>query len=152
MVASTLPYLTSFGSEIDEATGKRRLSLIVKNGGVGPALIGWFVLRYKGVAYGKPEALLHACCGVAASSDQQTGLIYSNLTNTILAARDSTDFLTLSPAADPMLVAALGAARHDLRSQACYCSVLNDCWVTDFGPERPRPVAACQVPAGVVTW
>ena len=104
------------------------------------------------MAYGTPEGLLHACCGPALPVGGPAGLIYANVSRSILAARDSTEYVTLKAAAGPALYAALNAAREDIRVQACYCSVLNDCWVTDFGPERPHPVAACRAPEGVATW
>ncbi len=80
------------------------------------------------------------------------GLFYTNVSGSVLAARDGVDYVTLTAAAGPTLYAALNAARADLQLQACYCSVLNDCWVTDFGSERPRAVAECRTLAGVATW
>ena len=135
-------------------TAQQPRGLTLKIGGVGSALIGWLVVRYKGVAYGTVEALLHACCGPAlpAGGAAVKGLFYANLSGSVLAARDSVDYVTLTAAAGPTLFAALNAARADSQLQAYYCSVLNDRWTTDFGSERPRAVAERRTPAGVATW
>ena len=48
--ASTLPLLMIAGSEFD-ASGKPFFREVISNGGVGPAIIDRFEIRYKGVLY-----------------------------------------------------------------------------------------------------
>jgi len=151
VAASTLPVLKYFGSELDTATGLPRFSLNVKNGGVGPALIDWFALRYKRLSYDDPGALLRACCGVA-NARMPPGMFYSNLSGSILPARETSEFLVATDRVPPDLQAALRRARQDMDMQACYCSVLDECWITDFGPARPRRVTSCALPKDVKPW
>src|SRR5215469_11637780 len=127
MVAgSTLPFLTEGGSQFDSVTYQPRLRLILKNGGVGPARIEWFEIRYKGVPYSSEDALLHACCLSALRKDNgQPSVFYSNVSGTMLPQRESVDFIDIKPEAGPDLIRAFDAARRDLTFRACYCSVLD---------------------------
>jgi hypothetical protein len=153
LAGNTRPLLTSIGSQIDPVTNKPLLRLMLKNGGVGPAVIDWFEVRYKGVAYGSLDKLLLACCAGALPSDGHVkGLIYSNVSQTILPARESVDFITLNGDAGRDLFVALDKARADIGLRACYCSVLDECWLTDFSASRPRPVKECHPDAGALPW
>lgn len=41
----------------------------------------------------------------------------------------------------------LDQARFQARASACYCSVFDECWVSNMEADIPRPVAACVAPA-----
>jgi hypothetical protein len=156
MVAgSTMPFLTYGGSQFDPVTSQRILKLILKNGGVGPARIDWFELRYKGVPYSSNKALLHACCSAALSKDGvlPKGVFYANVSGMMLPQRESIDFIDLTSDAGPDLINALDDAREDIRVHACYCSVLEECWQTDFTRgSRPVRVTECHPPSAKTLW
>jgi hypothetical protein len=38
---------------------------------------------------------------------------------------------------------ALSGERHKVRLRACYCSVLDDCWLLDSDRDDPEPVRQC---------
>jgi hypothetical protein len=153
MVAgSTMPFLTYGGSHFDPVTNQRGLKLILKNGGVGPARIDWFELRYKGVPYSSEKALLHACCSAALPKDDK-GIFYANVSGMMLPQRESIDFIDLNSDAGLDLLNALDHARQDIRVQACYCSVLEECWQTDFTRgSRPVRVTECHPPSADTLW
>ena len=154
VAANTMPFLTEIGSNLDPVTKRPAIHIAVKNGGVGPAIIDWFEIRYKDVAYGDIDALLRACCAEAlpkgGSSPKE--VIYSNVSQTILPARESIEPIFLTTDASKELYLALEKARHDMSYRACYCSVLDECWQTDFGPARPARVKECHAPAGDALW
>jgi hypothetical protein len=151
MVAgSTMPFLTYGGSHFDPVTNQRGLKLILKNGGVGPARIDWFELRYKGVPYSSEKALLHACCSAALPKDDK-GIFYANVSGMMLPQRESIDFIDLNSDAGLDLLNALDHARQDIRVQACYCSVLEECWQTDF-TRLPVRVTECHPPSANTLW
>jgi len=155
MVAgSTIPFLTFTGSELDAVTYEPATRLILKNGGVGPAVIGWFEIRYKGVAYGKLGPLLKACCKADLPKDDKSrrAIVYSNVSQTILPARESVDVIQMRPEAGRAASMALDRARQDLTARACYCSVLDECWITDFDTVRPQKVKDCAVPKNMAIW
>jgi len=155
--ASTMPILTIFGREFDES-GKPMVQETLSNSGVGPALIDWFEVRYKGVVYTDHSALLRACCAAALVKSKKhthTQVFYSNVSGFILPARQDLYPITIKPDKDGLdLYNAFNRVRDgdDLTFRACYCSVLNECWETNFDNKRPQPVKECRVVAGEKLW
>jgi hypothetical protein len=43
-------------------------------------------------------------------------------------------------------------AEPQITLKACYCSVLNECWETDFDNKRPQPVKECKVAPDEKLW
>jgi hypothetical protein len=154
MVAgSTMPFLTAFGSQFDTVTSQPRLRLTLKNGGVGPARIEWFELRYKGVPYSSQDALLDACClSVLPKGKVRPGAFYSNVSGTMLPQRESIDFIEIKPEAGLDLIRAVDAARRDISLSFCYCSVLDECWQTDSSSSQPKRVEECHAPRDNTLW
>lgn len=64
---------------------------------------------------------------------------------TTVPARDSPIvFAVKASDTDPELYHLLdGEARYKVEAEACYCSVLDECWVTNF-KDQPREVKACE--------
>ena len=151
VVANTIPYLEVASSDYDAKSNKPRISLNLKNGGVGPALIDWLDIRYKGQSY-SPGQLLKACCAPALTGHAPKGIIYSNVSGTVLPARETVDFLVADDTAQPATRDAISRMRQYISARACYCSVLEECSITDFGPGRPTRVKDCRVPPGVKPW
>jgi hypothetical protein len=152
VVASTLPLLMYGGNNWDPVTNKPQSHMLLVNNGVGPAIIEKFEMRYKGVSY-TPNTLLIACCGQGMGKDWHS-FTYANVSGTILAARDKADLITIkSITSDDKMVRAFEAARdNDLTAYACYCSVLEECWETNFDHKRPQPVKECKVAPGEKLW
>jgi hypothetical protein len=157
VVASTLPILTIFGREFDDS-GKPMIQETLSNSGVGPAIIDKFEIRYKGVVYTDHEALLRACCATAllkANKGGHTKIYYSNVSGFILPARQDFYPITIKPDKDGQdLYNAFNQVRDgdDLTFHACYCSVLNECWETNFDRKRPQPVKECKVSPDEKLW
>jgi len=157
VVASTLPILSIFWRELDD-TGKPMLQETISNGGVGPAIIVKFEIRYKGVAYDDHRALLRACCAASYLKAQKNGhpkVYYSNVSGLILSARQDMYPITIKPDKDALdLYSDFRNVKDsdDITYHACYCSVLNECWETDFDRKRPQPVKECKVSPGEKLW
>lgn len=158
MVAgSTMPFLTWSGSMFDPVSNLPRRRLILKNGGVGPARVDWFELRYKGVPYGSMEQLFLNCCSAALQKKNPLrGVLYSSVSGTMIPQRESVDVLDLRPGVSPELMQALDSSRADITVQACYCSVLDECWKASFGndigSEKRVPVKKCAMPTNEALW
>jgi hypothetical protein len=157
VVASTLPLLHGGWGMLDPVTDKPLARLILSNDGVGPAIIDSFEIRYKGVAQ-TPDTILSACCAQALGKDGDksgfsSGFSYSNISGSILPARDSRELIVIRPhGSDDKLLSAFFKAREDMSFRACYCSVLEECWETDFDQKRPQPVKACEVTTRDKVW
>lgn len=155
VVASTLPLLSMYGSQID-ARGTPLLRLHLHNEGVGPAIIDRFEMRYKGVPYTSIAGLLKACCAEAylkSLNDPHTKIIYSNVSGFILPAREEALPVSIEQSkSSHKLFDAFENARRDITNYACYCSVLDECWETNFDRKRPQPVKECKVTPGEKLW
>jgi hypothetical protein len=73
----------------------------------------------------------------------------------ILPARGEIDAITIKPVQDGLDLFREFIKVHntdDLTYHACYCSVLNECWETDFDHKRPQPVKECKVSSNEKLW
>jgi hypothetical protein len=148
VAAQTMPFLQFDSGDIDPATREPVITVRLRNGGVGPAVVDWMELRYRGRAYPDGRSLLDACCRPQGRKYR----FYSSTAAGVLPARDTLELLQVRAAdAGPEAFAILNDARQGLEARACYCSVLDECWITDFGPARPHRVNSCKVP-GVVSY
>ena len=162
VAANSWPFV-QFG-ESDQMPGgavESGLSLMIMNGGIGPAKIETFEVSWRGQALASPEALLRACCGdVGKSPDHPVDfdwLLHNFQTS-------STAGLVLRPG-EPInfLVLPRGSASHanwealrstllsSLSVRYCYCSAFESCWLAqdDYGTPRnlnPPQVAVCPRP------
>jgi hypothetical protein len=157
VVANTLPILMLAGRQFDDSA-KPMLQVTLSNSGVGPAQIDRFEVRYKGVVYTDENALLRACCAEAFLKARKSGhpqVFYSNVSGLILSARQDFYPITIKPDKDGLdLYNEFNRVRDsdDLTYHACYCSVLDECWETNFDHKRPQPVNKCQVSPDEKLW
>jgi hypothetical protein len=152
VVASTLPLLSMTGNNIDPVTHKPQSKILLMNDGVGPAIIVRFEFRYKGVAYNTPDTLFSACCAQEMSTKGHF-FVYGNVSGGVLPARETRDLITITLlGTGDQLIPAFEEARKDMSFSACYCSVLDECWVTNFDERRPQPVKECKVAPGDKLW
>jgi hypothetical protein len=155
--ASTMPILEIFGRQFDDS-GKPFFREVISNGGVGPAIIDRFETRYKGVVYTDEDALLRACCAAAqlkAEKKGHTQIHYSNVSGFVLPAHQEIDPITIMPDKVGMELFRdflIIREKDEITYHACYCSVLNECWETDFDHKRPTPVKECKVAPGEKLW
>ena len=151
--ASTMPLLTIGVGEAVLSKGEAKIQLVLRNGGVGPAIIDSFEIRYKGIAYNSPEALLHACCAAALpASGDLSGVYHDKVSGIILPARETLEPIVINGAVNRKLGEAFDTAKNNLSYRACYCSVLDECWQTSFEDKRPQPVKQCQVSPEDKLW
>lgn len=140
--ASTLPILRYGTGNVTD--NQRMIHFQVTNGGTGPAIIEWFRLKWDGQPTTGAHDLLESCCGGGkpvkienAWNDVASG--------TTLPARDMRNvFAVPATGVDAGLYKILNdEARYKVEAEACYCSVLDECWVTDF-KNQPRDVKVCE--------
>jgi hypothetical protein len=157
VVANTLPLLT-LGDSIGDTSGKSTMRVLIYNGGVGPAVIDRFEVRYKHKLYTSEDDFLNACCAaelLKSKKDGHTRISYSNVSGNVLPAREEIDPITINPDKAGMdLFHTVFRLMHtdDVAFHACYCSVLDECWETDFDKKRPQPVKECKVAPGEKLW
>lgn len=136
-----MPFVTFGTSNVDDE-GKADISLSLTNNGVGPAILGPIEIRYHGKAMASPTALLDACC----TDGDSTALSFATSPSTGVAVRpgESLRFISLprTPANEPIW-RAFNRERWKMSVRSCYCSIFNDCWITDGMQGLPRQVKQC---------
>jgi hypothetical protein len=137
LAASVWPHLEVGSSDLT-GNGTRIILYTVENQGVGPALLKWFTMTYNGREYGDPRQLLEACCGFSGNS------ITSTIHNRVIAAREAVDFIKVLPKSmTNAQYRRLDEGTTKVSVRACFCSVLNDCWMLEARRGDPVPVREC---------
>jgi hypothetical protein len=92
--------------------------------------------------------LLRLCCSLSADSDPPVDnlkVVLESQPVGLYRPGESTDIVVLDRTpADAVVWDRLAEARLHLSFEACYCSVLGDCWTSDLDPvSDPKPVDRC---------
>ncbi len=148
VAANSWPFVIFQSSENGLVIGDRVLDIRLQNSGVGPARVQYVKVMLDGRPVHDHSELLARCCGVVPTSLEQQvrlGLVSQNEAIGVLPARDGVDLLAWRERPGGEAVwAKLNTARHRLRFEACYCSVLDECWISDLTPTaRPQRVGQC---------
>jgi hypothetical protein len=157
--AETWPLIQIDHGNYDIASGEHILYLKVENSGVGPANIKNFRLFYKGKHIGGYPQLIRECCLDIPASDvagfraamKDLFVLNSSLAPVILAPGDSRDFFRIQYRGDgEALWKKIDEARWDLSAKSCYCSLLDECFETDFVAD-PVEVDHCEMDPSAVS-
>jgi hypothetical protein len=147
VAANSWPFL-SYGAGTNTTNGVAKIHMQVFNAGVGPAKVESAELIWKGVAYGRDEDFLKACCDF----DPKSGTPFDSdlLSNEVLRAGVNVRFLEFAQSANPAVFTALQRAMvsRDLQLHVCYCSIFDECWKSDLTTLslKPEPVQSCVQP------
>ena len=142
--ASSTPIL-SFGSGNISDEGVARISFEVSNSGTGPARVIWFQIRRNGTAYANLQSLAQA----SGAPLPRGNFLSRPLVQTLLRPGEDRAIISWDrPASDsdPQMAAwrAIERDRFDYEVEACYCSLLGDCWQSTLNGDDPQPVAECR--------
>jgi hypothetical protein len=117
------------------------LTFTLDNAGVGPALIKSITLKYKDKIMDDLAEFYVACCLLKQPSTTLSEKIAvlskinnmsTQVTNTILAGQSSNRFLSVDyESNDAVFWNKLNKARWKLRVEICYCSMLDECYITE---------------------
>lgn len=150
VAANSWPFLTFQSTKNGLEAGTRIITLSLKNSGVGPARVQWVKVSLDGVSIRGGADLMSRCCGVpiGTTEDQvRKGLVTKNQPVGVLPAREGVDILAWRELPrNAATWAKLDTARHRLKMEACYCSVLDECWTSDLTPTaQPHHVEQCDL-------
>ena len=146
LAASVWPVLVFDTSDFVERT--HVINLDVTNAGVGPAKIRWFDLYYRGKALANDAALLDACCERGGKLHGLRRVLYSEyMRYRVMVPHETLHFMSVpQDARNGREWATLDRERENVYVRACYCSVLDDCWLLDSRRPEPRTVEVCPAP------
>ena len=150
VAANSWPFLVFSSQQTGLVQGSRTVTLRVENDGVGPARIQSVIVRWNGAPVRTHGEFLSRCCGMPDADfagQIKLGVVSENSIVGVLPPRGGVDFLALQErSGNATIWNALNEARHALTFDACYCSVLDECWRTDLrSTTAPRPVRQCTV-------
>jgi hypothetical protein len=148
VAANSWPFLTWLTSN-DFGEGRQTFTLMLLNSGVGPAKLERLVVRYDGKPVRGWVELLQACCGLTKEFTlndlQEIGFVNGGRAKGVIRANQSVELLRLARLADrPQIWERFGAARLELTFDACYCSIIGECWESDLETLDPRSVGKCE--------
>ena len=135
--------------QADSSLGQQGVRLWISNAGIGPAKLESLEVLYNGEVMPTERALLERCCGVSADpvlrKTQLTGPIPRfRLKNSVMRPGEDDTVLTLQPSyASVGVLGQLSRAAGSISYRACYCSVFDECWLSNLQDLRPRRVASC---------
>jgi hypothetical protein len=151
LAASIWPSLL-FSTSNTAPDGTPQLGIDLLNRGTGPARVRWLEMYYRDAPLADWRELLRRCCASSPAQVEEVYGISSGVQNRVLGADEWVRMLQIQPEDAPDAIwKALDRERHNVRMRACYCSVLDDCWLFDSGREDPEPVKRCPAP-GPVLW
>ena len=148
VAANSWPFLTALTSN-DFGEGRQTFSLMILNSGVGPAALKRLVVSYDRKPVRGWVELLQSCCGVSQdfelSEFQEIGFVSGGRAKGIIRANQHVLLLRLARLPDqPEIWQRFGASRLKISYDACYCSILGECWESDLQTLDPRSVQQCE--------
>jgi hypothetical protein len=134
--ASVWPYLQAETSDFSP------IDFSLQNAGVGPARLRWATLYYRGKAYASVVGAFAACCGAKhlVLGDAMTQYLQQRV---LIAGQTIVYIRVPKKAAESALYTRLDRERRRFYLRACYCSVLDECWLFDERKSTPQPVKVC---------
>ena len=154
--ANSYPLLQHFQSSTadlhspDYTGGTRVASMNVVNSGVGPAKVETLEVFWNDRPVRTARDLLRACCATAedASLFSRRGWLgTSDLQGMMLRAGEVTRLLVITRDGEAgALAARFDDAYPKLRMRACYCSVFDECWVSNLETLHPQRTTSCPKP------
>jgi hypothetical protein len=152
VAASTWPSLRAiFGNSYGKLNS---VAIGVSNAGVGPAKIEFFEVFWQGQPVASTLDLLQKCCGLGETADAikrqlPRGVEFSLVDHQVLRPGEDLPALQIVPSKDaPEITDRLsqGIQSSSVTFRACYCSVLDQCWVSDLMDIHATPVQQCPEP------
>lgn len=136
--SETWPFV-SYGTSNATPEGKTEISLNLTNNGVGPAKLEAMEFLYLGRPMPNPREFLRACC----AGDRKFSFMSEPVTG-VLRPGQERNFIRIPRTDDNAAIwDKLDTERWKVVVRSCYCSIFEDCWVTDSRKADPEPVEAC---------
>jgi hypothetical protein len=130
----------------------RDIAIGVSNGGVGPAKLKSLEIFYEGVPVSSARDLLRRCCGLATATETMRrqlpdGFTWSLVDESVLRPGEEDAVIEVHRLKSATEIPdRLSASLLEIGFRACYCSVLDECWLSDLRSTRTRSVRQCEAP------
>ena len=128
--------------------GEPEITLNVENAGVGPAKLISLEIFHGDQRIRTPRDLVQALDPATTRPQLSLGLTMP----VVGRAGDSQLLIGLKRQGQETFWDKLNTARFELRFRACYCSVFDECWVSDLATVSPQHIDHCAVNADTFTY
>lgn len=108
----------------------------IKNSGIGPARIESVRVSFKSTSVPNWHGLLELLNGKPYSQN----ILTTYLEARVVSANENIDILKTDRSKE---VDKLIEQLRDIEISICYCSVFDDCWITQKNSNKPLPIASC---------
>jgi len=136
------------------------LNLLVQNVGTGPARVVWMEMRHAGQPLQQSRDLvwrLAKAAGQPLSEEADIFTMSGSISGDVLPPGEnrvllawSKDSANSAEAQKAYQLVNRGFSHLELETTACYCSVFDECWETQFQGQQPKPVAQCEAKGHVL--
>ncbi|MEJ6473653.1 hypothetical protein [Pseudoalteromonas piscicida] len=144
----TWPWLQFSYSNFDLDSTQATIRVDIRNSGTGPAIIHYIKYEFDGENYDDVTELMDACCNLNAyqaalsdAQDEESSINYlkkfgwyvsSAPQKVLLADGDSFNIFTMPKSSfNRGLWDKIDEHKSAFKAQACYCSILKQCYITD---------------------
>jgi len=128
--------------------GEPEITLKVENAGVGPAKLISLEIFHGDQRLRTPRDLVQALDPAMTHPQLSLGVTMP----IVLRAGDSQLIIGMKRGGQEALWDKLNTTRFELKFRACYCSVFDECWVSDLATVSPQHVEHCAVSADTFTY
>jgi hypothetical protein len=126
----------------------RVASLNVRNTGVGPAKVETLEVFWSDHPVRTAHELLRACCATSEDADLVSHVGTEDLQGSMLLAGEWRRLLVIPGDGETKALAArFQDAYPKVEMRACYCSVFDECWLSNLETLHPQSVTSCPKPA-----
>ncbi|HKR37910.1 MAG TPA: hypothetical protein VJT10_23915 [Steroidobacteraceae bacterium] len=129
-------------------TGQPEITLKIENAGVGPAKVISLEVFHGEQRIRTPQDLVQALDPATKRPILSLGVVMPM----VLRAGDNTLILGMKREGQEALWDKLNTARFELRFRACYCSVFDECWMSDLATVSPQRVEHCAATPDTFTY
>lgn len=151
----TLPIMDFGHGNYDAETKSQILNFSISNSGMGAAIVQSIKLKYKEKYYRSYNDFLRACCNAefeqflstkAGKGDElEGGIVSSPINQIVMTPQSSVRFFSIHKHPDnSALWEKIDRERWNLQLEFCYCTLLDDCFVSQ-GKKIAKQVEACEV-------
>jgi hypothetical protein len=152
VAANVWPFPRAIRSNGYDSKGSTAIG--VSNGGVGPAKIRSFELFYRGQPVSSGLDFLRKCCGLASEPKAvkaafPNGISTSVVDESVLRPGEDNPVLRVPRSVTvPAITTRLAqvSVLTQVTFRVCYCSVLDQCWISDLRSTHTQPVSQCTPP------
>ena len=147
VAANSWPFLRAI---LDNGVQDTRIG--VSNGGVGPAKVKSLEVFYDGRPVSSARDLLRRCCGL--SSDPEivrrqlpAKFVWSLVDDSVLRPGEDNAVVRIHhDSTAPEVLQRLSDSLLGIGFRACYCSVFDECWVSNLRSTNIQRVRRCEPP------